>query len=124
MREIDFLFSLIIQFRSGDEVLLKVVAVSLLAMPFGALGFSSENEELELDKDSHVQQVIPPAMVDTQVDGLESQPVDFSQVEITTKTPADKYVSATTPLMVGLMLGTVSLVVYTLTSQSNPGARD
>jgi hypothetical protein len=105
-------------------VFLKVVAVSLLAVPFGALGFSSENEELELDNDSHVQQVIPPAMVDTEFGALESQPVDFSQVEITTLTPADKYVSATTPLMVGLVLGTVSLVVYTLVSQSNPGARD
>jgi len=124
MREIDFLFSLIIQFRSGDEVLLKVVAVSLLAMPFSALGFTAEGDELELDTDSHVQQVIPPAMVDKQVGSFDSQPVDFSQIEITTLTPADKYVSATTPLMVGLVLGTVSLVVYTLVSQSNPGARD
>jgi len=124
MREIDFLFSLIIQFRSGDELLLKVVAVSLLAMPFAALGFTAEGHDLELDTDSHVQQVIPPAMVDQQIGSFDSQPVDFSQIEITTLTPADKYVSATTPLMVGLVLGTVSLVVYTLVSQSNPGARD
>jgi len=41
MREIDFLFSLIVQFRSGDEVLIRVVAVSLLAMPFAAVGFFS-----------------------------------------------------------------------------------
>ena len=63
-------------------------------------------------------------MVDTQAGTFDSQPVDFSQVEITTLTPADKYVSATTPLMVGLMLGTVSLVAYTLVSQSNPNTRD
>jgi hypothetical protein len=124
MREIDFLFSLNIQCRSGDEVLLKMVAVSLLAMPFAAFGFTAEGHDLELDNDSHLQQVIPPAMVDKQVGSFDSQPVDFSQIEITTLTPADKYVSATTPLMVGLVLGTVSLVVYTLVSQSNPGARD
>ena len=124
MREIDFLFSLIVQFRSGDEVLIKVVAVSLLAMPFAAVGFSGEGDDLELETDSHVQQVIPPAMVDNQFGTFDSQPVDFSQVEITTLTPADEYVSATTPLMVGLVLGTVSLVVYTLVSQSNPNTRD
>ena len=124
MREIDFLFSLISQFRSGDEVLIKVVAVSLLAMPFAAVGFSGEGDDLELETDSHVQQVIPPAMVENQVGTFDSQPVDFSDVEITTLTPADKYVSATTPLMVGLVLGTVSLVVYTLVSQSNPNTRD
>ena len=124
MREIDFLFSLIIQFRSGDEVLFKMVAVSLLAMPFAAFGFTAEGQDLELDNESHLQQVIPPAMVDKQVGSFDSQPVDFSQIEITTLTPADKYVSATTPLMVGLVLGTVSLVVYTLVSQSNPGAGD
>tara|TARA_B110000305_G_scaffold64087_1_gene71351 strand:- start:35 stop:409 length:375 start_codon:yes stop_codon:yes gene_type:complete len=124
MREIDFLFSLIIQFRSGDEVLLRVVAVSLLAMPFAAVGFSAEGDDLKLEMDSHVQHVVPPAMVDTQVGTFDSEPLDFSQIEITTLTPADKYVSATTPLMVGLVLGTVSLVVYTLVSQSNPSTRD
>ncbi|MEZ7995511.1 MAG: hypothetical protein ACKVHW_01555 [Actinomycetales bacterium] len=105
-------------------MLIKVVAVSLLAMPFAAVGFSAEGDDLELETDSHVQQVIPPAMVDNQVGTFDSQPVDFSDVEITTLTPADKYVSATTPLMVGLVLGTVSLVVYTLVSQSNPKTRD
>lgn len=124
MREIDFLFSLIIQFRSGDEVLIRVVAVSLLALPFAAVGFSGEGDDLKLEEDSHVEHVVPSAMVDTQVGTFESEPVDFSQVEITTLTPADKYVSATTPLMVGLMLGTVSLVAYTLVSQSNPSTRD
>ncbi len=91
---------------------------------FAAVGFSAEGDDLELETDSHLQQVIPPAMVDNQVGTFDSQPVDFSQVEITTLTPADKYVSATTPLMVGLVLGTVSLVVYTLVSQSNPSTRD
>jgi hypothetical protein len=124
MREIDFLFSLIVQFRSGDEVLVRVVALSLLAMPFAVAGFAAEGDDLKLEEDSHVQHVVPPTMVDTQVGTFDSKPVDFSQVEITTLTPADKYVSATTPLVVGLMLGTVSLVAYTLVSQSNPSTRD
>jgi hypothetical protein len=124
MREIDFLFSLIVQFRSGDEVLIRVVALSLLAMPFAVAGFAAEGDDLKLEEDSHVQHVVPPTMVDTQVGTFDSKAVDFSQVEITTLTPADKYVSATTPLVVGLMLGTVSLVAYTLVSQSNPSTRD
>ncbi len=124
MREIDFLFSLMVQFRSGDEVLVRVVALSLLAMPFAVAGFAAEGDDLKLEEDSHVQHVVPPTMVDTQVGTFDSKPVDFSQVEITTLTPADKYVSATTPLVVGLMLGTVSLVAYTLVSQSNPSTRD
>jgi hypothetical protein len=124
MREIDFLFSLIVQFRSGDEVLIRVVALSLLAMPFAVAGFAAEGDDLKLEEDSHVQHVVPPTMVDTKVGTFDSKPVDFSQVEITTLTPADKYVSATTPLVVGLMLGTVSLVAYTLVSQSNPSTRD
>ncbi len=124
MREIDFLFSLIVQIRSGDEVLVRVVALSLLAMPFAVAGFAAEGDDLKLEEDSHVQHVVPPTMVDTQVGTFDSKPVDFSQVEITTLTPADKYVSATTPLVVGLMLGTVSLVAYTLVSQSNASTRD
>jgi len=113
-----------VQFRSGDEVLVRVVALSLLAMPFAVAGFAAEGDDLKLEEDSHVQHVVPPTMVDTQVGTFDSKPVDFSQVEITTLTPADKYVSATTPLVVGLMLGTVSLVAYTLVSQSNPSTRD
>jgi len=105
-------------------VILKMAAFTLLATPLPVFGLQAEGDDLELDQDSHIQQVIPPAMVDDQVDPLGTLPVDFANVEITTLTPADKFVSATTPLAVGLMLGTVSLVVYTLVSQSNPRARD
>lgn len=105
-------------------MILKLAAYSLLASPLPLFNYAQDNEDLELDQDSHIQQVIPPAMVDDQLDPFASQPIDFSQVEISTLTPADKYISATTPLAVGLMLGTVSLVVYTLVSQSNPRAED
>lgn len=104
---------------------IRTVAVSVLLMPIGALGaLAAADEELELESDSHVEQVIPPAMVNEQVDPFGSKPVDFSEVEFTTLTPADKYVSATTPLMVGLMLGTVSLIVYTLASQGKTTTDD
>lgn len=105
-------------------MILKLAAFSLLASPMPLLAFGQDSGELELDPDSHIQQVIPPAMVDDQLDPFATKPIDFSRVEITTLTPADKYISATTPLAVGLMLGTVSLVVYTLVSQSNPRAED
>ncbi|MDG2497543.1 MAG: hypothetical protein P8M68_05115 [Aquiluna sp.] len=104
---------------------IQAAAVSMLLMPVGLLGaLTAADDELELESDSHVEQVIPPAMVDTQVDPLGSKPVDFSKVEFTTLTPADRYVSATTPLMVGLMLGTVSLIVLTLASQGKPTSDD
>ncbi len=103
---------------------IQAAAVSMLVMPVGLLGALTADGELELESDSHVEQVIPPAMVNDQVDPFGSKPVDFSQVEFTTLTPADKYVSATTPLVVGLMLGTVSLIVYTLASQGKPNTDD
>ncbi len=104
---------------------IQVAAVSMLAIPVGLFGILSDaDDELELESDSHVEQVIPPAMVNRQIDPLGSEPVDFSAVEFTTLTPADRYVSATTPLAVGLMLGTVSLVVFTLASQGKPTSVD
>ena len=71
------------------------------------------NTDFERDGDEQIEQIIPPAMVDDP--GLQkSDPIDFDNVVITDRTPADHFVSATTPLVVALMLGSVGLVIYTL----------
>jgi hypothetical protein len=56
--------------------------------------------------------------VDDQLDPTATEPLDLSEIEVTTKTPADEFITATTPLLVALMLGSVGLVIFTLVSQS------
>lgn len=74
------------------------------------------------NRSDETEQVIPPAIVDGQVDPMATEPLDLSEIQITTKTPADEFISATTPLLVALMLGSVGLVVFTLVSQSKKDA--
>jgi hypothetical protein len=52
--------------------------------------------------------------MDTGVGTELREPIDFSRVEITTLTPADKFVNATTPLVMALAMGSVALVGYSL----------
>lgn len=91
--------------------------IALFTLAFSA--FLSPAYANDLDsKSDETEQVIPPAIVDGQVDPHATEPLDLSQIEITTKTPADEFITATTPLLVALMLGSVGLVVFTLVSQS------
>lgn len=81
----------------------------LLLVPSAA----SAADDLERSNEDGVEQVIPPAVIDD-MGHDKSQPLDFAEIVITDKTPADDFVSATTPLVVALMLGSVGLVIYTL----------
>ncbi|MFM1784803.1 MAG: hypothetical protein RLZZ579_1080 [Actinomycetota bacterium] len=90
----------------------KLAALTLL---FSAFVSPANANDLE-NNGEETEQVIPPAIVYGQVNPTE--PLDLSEIEITTKTPADEFISATTPLLVALMLGSVGLVVFTLVSQS------
>lgn len=74
------------------------------------------------NRSNETEQVIPPAIVDGQVDPMATEPLNLSEIQITTQTPADEFISATTPLLVALMLGSVGLVVFTLVSQSKKDA--
>ncbi len=94
---------------------LRKLAVATIA--FCCLLTPSYAEELENGSDE-TEQVIPPAVVEDQIDPDGTEPLNVSEIEITTKTPADEFISATTPLLVALMLGSVGLVVFTLASQS------
>ena len=87
----------------------KLVAALLLAIPllFPLAGMADEDME-----------IVPPAMVDSEVEKTEREPIDFSEIEITTMTPADKFVNATTPLVIALGLGSFALVAYTLVQGS------
>ena len=75
-------------------------------------------DEDDLSRDGNeIEQVIPPVVVNGQVDPNAAEPLDLDRIEITTLTPADRFMNATTPLVVALMFGSVGLVVYTLATQ-------
>ena len=84
----------------------KLIAIALLALP--VLGASPAFGDEEKDR------AIPPAEVGTLVNPHANDPIDLSEIEITTLTPADRFVNATTPLVLALGLGSVGLVIYTL----------
>ena len=92
---------------------IQLAAASLLAL--GAPAATLASTDIELDDDSHLQQVIPPAMLEEGSFEIVSEPLNLNDIVITDRTPADLFVSATTPLVVALMLGSVGLVIYTLT---------
>jgi hypothetical protein len=91
----------------------KLAASAMLVICTPVAAFA--NDEIELDEDSHLQQVIPPAMVQEGSFEVVSEPLNLDAILVTERTPADLFVSATTPLVVALMLGSVGLVIYTLT---------
>lgn len=86
-----------------------VSSLLLLSLPTYATG-----DDIELDEDSHLQQVIPPTMLQRGTFQVVGEPLDVNSIVITDKTPADHFVSATTPLVIALMFGSVGLVIYTL----------
>ncbi|MEK9907522.1 MAG: hypothetical protein VW500_00335 [Aquiluna sp.] len=96
---------------------MKKLASCLLALALlGAAPAFADDDELERD-DDEIEQVIPPAKVEGQVDQSGAEPLDISRIEVTTETPADQFLNATTPLYVALFLGTIGLVVVTLVTQ-------
>lgn len=90
-----------------------LLALSLLSGPAFA---DEDGDDLERNDDD-IEQVIPPAKVEGQVDQSGAEPLDISQIKVTTETPADQFINATTPLYVVLFLGTIGLVVVTLVTQ-------
>lgn len=86
----------------------KLVASLLLAAPLMFPIASFADDEME---------IVPPARVDSEFQDRR-EPIDFDEIEITTLTPADKFVNATTPLVVALGLGSFALVAYTLVQGS------
>lgn len=92
---------------------LSLLASLTLALALPVAAFAAD--EIELEGDSHLQQVIPPTMLNEEMFEIVSEPLNLDAIEVTEQTPADRFVSATTPLVVALMLGSVGLVIYTLT---------
>jgi hypothetical protein len=95
--------------------------LAIFTLAFSAFISPSYADELD-NRSDETEQVIPPAIVDGQVDPTATEPLNLSEIEITTKTPADEFITATTPLLVALMLGSVGLVIFTLVSQSKKDA--
>lgn len=59
---------------------------------------------------------IPPVLVDgsQNLDPHQLEPIDPSSIEITSVTPADRFIRATTPLLVGLSLGALGLLGFAI----------
>lgn len=74
--------------------------------------------------DADDEHVIGPSTVDEQVKTNVSEPVDVSNIVISTQTDADRFVNATTPLALALGIGSLSLVIYTLARSSNGTEKD
>ena len=91
------------------------------ALAIGAIAFSlwlpsaAVAEDLYGEEGSENEQVIPPAVTREDQSVSEVEPIDVSKIEITTLTPADEFSNAITPLVLALGVGSIALVVYTLT---------
>lgn len=95
----------------------RIAGVALMgALFFASPAMADEQDELSREGDE-IEQVIPPVIVNGQVDPSAAEPLNLEEIEITTLTPADRFMNATTPLVVALMFGSVGLVVYTLATQ-------
>lgn len=59
---------------------------------------------------------IPPVLVDgtEKLNPYLHEPIDPTGIEITTVTPADRFIRATTPLLAGLTLGALGLLVLAI----------
>ena len=96
----------------------KLAGAALLgAMLLASPAVADDGEDELYRDDDQIEQVIPPVVVNGQVDPNAAEPLNLEEIQITTQTPADQFMTATTPLVVALMFGSVGLVVYTLSRQ-------
>jgi hypothetical protein len=56
--------------------------------------------------------MVPPTVVEE--DGSRPAPIDLSEIEITRMTPADEFAQATTPLIVAMGIGAITLIVVSM----------
>lgn len=92
----------------------RLVAAAIGSLLLFSLPANASGDDIELDEDSHLQQVIPPTTLQQGSFQIVGEPLDVNSIVITDRTPADHFVSATTPLVIALMFGSVGLVIYTL----------
>ena len=65
--------------------------------------------------------MVPPAVVEE--DDSRPEPIDLNEIEITTLTPADKFAQATTPLVVAMGIGAITLIVITLAGSKEKASK-
>jgi hypothetical protein len=96
----------------------RIAGVVLMgAMLLAGPAFAEDDRDDFYREGDEIEQVIPPVVVNGQVDPNAAEPLNLDEIQITTITPADRFMNATTPLVVALMFGSVGLVVYTLATQ-------
>ena len=102
----------------------KVVAV-FLALPIFMFPLAAlADEPGESDERESQEQVIGPQLHSPSDSVQKSDPIDVSKIVITTQTPADQFVMATTPLVLALAAGSVGLVIYTVARGSKGEDKD
>ena len=69
---------------------------------------------LPAQADDENDTMVPPTVVEE--DEYRPEPIDLSKIEFTTLTPADEFARATTPLVVAMGIGAVTLLVVSLAS--------
>ena len=98
----------------------KFAAVMLLLPLFLSPGAALADD----DGDDDSEKVIGPSMVDESEEPAMGEPIDVSKIVITTQTAADRFVAATTPLVLALGVGSMGLVIYTMARGSKVERKD
>ncbi len=95
---------------------MRKVAAVFLALPIFLLPLAAlaDEESTERGERESQEQVIGPQLHSPNESSQQSEPINVSEIVITTQTPADQFVLATTPLVIALAAGSVGLVIYTI----------
>lgn len=65
--------------------------------------------------------MVPPAVVEE--NGDRPEPINLEEIEITTMTPADEFAQATTPLVIAMGIGAITLIVVTLAGSKQKASK-
>jgi len=92
----------------------KALAIGAIALAL-SLPNAAFADEPESPETSQNEQVIPPTVTEDGPSSTEVEPIDVTKIKITNLTPADEFSNAITPLVLALGIGSIALVIYTLT---------
>lgn len=92
----------------------KALAIGAIALAL-SLPSAAFADEPESPETSQNEQVIPPTVTEDGPASTEVEPIDVTKIKITNLTPADEFSNAITPLVLALGIGSIALVIYTLT---------
>lgn len=101
----------------------KLIAV-FLALPLLCLPVAALADDEGYEDDETEEHVIGPQVADQSETLSNPDPINLQEIVITRQTPADRFVMATTPLVLALAAGSMGLVIYTVARSSNREDKD